>query len=62
VPDTLVNDELSPPVINIHPSLSPMATEYDYNTRFFGTSFLFHYSLEKSNWRIRSWLFESPKK
>jgi len=28
-PDTLVKDEFSPPVIKIHPSFNPMATEYD---------------------------------
>ena len=44
-PDTLVKEEFRPPVIRMHPSFSPMATEYDYRDRFFGTSFLLHRSL-----------------
>ena len=44
-PDTLVNDEFSPPVIRIHPSFNPIATEYDCRLRFLGTSFLHQESL-----------------
>ena len=33
-PDTLVKDEFRPPVIKMHPSFSPIATEYDCRDRF----------------------------
>ena len=40
-PETLVNDELRPPVIKIQPSFKPIATEYDCNTKFLGTYKIF---------------------
>jgi hypothetical protein len=33
-PETFVNDELSPPVMSMHPSFKPIATEYDYKAKF----------------------------
>jgi hypothetical protein len=44
-PDTLVKEELRPPVMRMHPSFKPMATEYDCSDRFLGTSFLDQLSL-----------------
>ena len=61
-PETLVNDELRPPVISMHPSERPIAIAQDQRNKLSGTGFFVHWSFAKSKQRIsQGWLL-SPKK